>query len=291
MLQSNSGVEPVALVRNPARLFLMANTASRDKEEEAEVRGLVLAADYCDRAALDAAFEQLDEPFRLYLACGNGPLQVAAELNLIAAASATGKCEYICKLSTCSAALEMAAGPYMAHLAVEATLAAGDIPHSILRPQMFMQMISSPVVGIGDQLTDDSTLIYHPFADKGIPLIAAEDVARVAATILQQPEMPVKPSADGLAPGETLELTGPTPVSYSDVTASLSKQRSVPLECRPRSFEEHAPAPPLAKFLEVLSTASTVTGEVERVTGKPATTLDEFLVQHPDLFDNAGGAS
>ena len=274
-LRQAENVRVVALVRDGAKLLSMDPTITDE--------GSILSADYCDRAAVDAALAQLnggENSFNLYLACGNGPAQEEAELNVLNAAAATGKCGYICKLSTVGAVLEMkSGGPYEAHLAIEEALASGTIPHAILRPQMFMQMVSVPVVGIGDQLASGSSRCSHPFADKAISMIAAEDVASVAATLLTA-------GSDGQPFGQTLDLTGPAAVSYADLAELISSLpgRSSPVECVPTSFDEHAPAPPLARFLEVLGSVSAVTDEVERVTGRPPTSLKAYVEGHPELF-------
>ena len=281
-LRRADDVRAIALVRDGERLRAMDPTIADEDT--------ILTADYCDREAVDAALAQLDgdgggAPFNLYLACGNGPAQQEAELNVLGAAAATGKCGYVCKLSTVGAVLEMkSAGPYEAHLAVEEALAGGTIPHAILRPQMFMQMTAVPIVGIGDQLASGSSRCSHPFADKAISMIAAEDVARVAATLLTAGGR----QEDGQAFGQTLDLTGPAAVSYADLAECISalpgRSSQSPIECVPTSFDEHAPAPPLARFLEVLGSVSAVTDEVERITGRPPASLKAYVEGHPELF-------
>ena len=286
-LRRADDVRAVALVRDGEKLRAMDPTITDEDT--------ILTADYCDRAAVDAALAQLDggggagagggggASFNLYLACGNGPAQQEAELNVLGAAAATGMCGYVCKLSTVGAVLEMkSAGPYEAHLAIEEALAGGTIPHAILRPQMFMQMTAVPVVGIGDQLASGSSRCSHPFADMAISMIDAEDVARVAAALLTGGRR----QEDGQALGQTLDLTGPAAVSYADLAECISSLpgRSSPIECVPADFDEHAPAPPLARFLEVLGSVSAVTDEVERVTGRPPTSLKAYVEGHPELF-------
>lgn len=273
LVADGDGVDAVALVRSTTEQLQQVLSDGGDAIE---------VPDYCEAAAVERAFAQISAPsFRLYLACGNSPAQEKAELTVLRAAVATGRCEYIVKLSTVGAVLRMqSGGPYKAHLAVEAALKAGRVPHTILRPNMFMQMAAFPGVGLGGQLTPDASVVAHPYAERSISMVAAEDVARVAATLLRT--MP-----DDDAAGAVLDLTGPDARSYSDLARIVSRLRppaSPRVTCEATSFEEHAPAAGLRSFLEVLGGVSEVTDEVRRVTGAPATSLDDFVEAHLELF-------
>jgi NAD(P)H dehydrogenase (quinone) len=271
-LVQTEDVRVVALARDAEKLRRRVDSGA-----DAEI----LVSDYCDSRSLDAAFAKIDEPFRLFLACGNSPSQEEAEINLLDAAAATGQCEFVCKLSTLTAALEMKAGPYAAHLAVESALAKSQLPHSILRPNMFLQMLATPLVGIGDCLASaaDAPEItcFHPFADASISMIDAEDVAQVAAALLRQPLSGSR--------AETFELTGPSAVSYADFGNELSRTSERQVRVLPRSYEEHtAVAPNAQPFLEVIGGASDVTDVVERILGRPPTSLAEFVERRRGTF-------
>ena len=141
---------------------------------------------------------------------------------------------------------------------------------------MFLQMLTTPLVGIGDCLTavtgapPEPITCHHPFANASISMIDAEDVAHVAAALLQQPP-------DGSL-AETLELSGPAAVSYADFGAELSQTSGRQIRVLPRSYEEHtAIAPQAQPFLEVIGRASEVSDAVERILGRPPTSLAEFV--------------
>ena len=302
----------VALVRSKEKLLEQQQQQQQhDNSSPNSSPTIVEVADYSDAAAVEAAFASaVDSPFCLFLACGNGPKQQDAELSILKAAVGTNSCEYIVKLSTETSVLEMkSGGPYEAHLAIEAAVKECGVPYTILRPNMFMEMTFTPLVGLGgsgaggggggapDVLSKETTTVAHPYADKPIAMVAAEDVARVAATLLRT-------KGEGEC-GKTLELSGPEAVSYGDLAEVITRLReeeggvaadgdgststkATPLTCEPISYLEHAPAEHLSglrSFLEVLGGASTVTGEVERLTGRASgVTLAEFVAAHRSAF-------
>ena len=128
----------------------------------------IAEADYADADAIDSSLREL-QSYRLFVACSNGPGQAANEANLCAAAARHGA-EYAVKLSTVTPVLEMKeGGPYAAHLEAEAALAASGVPYSILRPNLFMQMLSTPGL-LGFELgeaasSSTSEQVHHCFAD------------------------------------------------------------------------------------------------------------------------------
>merc|ERR1712070_720939 len=100
-----------------------------------------LEADFGDASALGDALQSLrPSSWRLFLACGNSPDQERLEMNLLNASAKHG-CEYIVKLSTVRTVLEAkSGGPYKAHLSIEQALAESQVPWTVLRPNLFMQM-------------------------------------------------------------------------------------------------------------------------------------------------------
>ena len=165
-----------------------------------------------------------------------------------------------------------------------------------------MQMLATPFVGIGDQLrvsggeagegegegegegrdgTTPPMTVLHPYADAGISMIDAEDVAQVAAALLLRGA----PTTSGAVLGETLELTGPSAVSYADLGRELSQVSGRQIVVETRSYEEHTAAVPTARtFLEVLGRASEVSGEVQRILGRPPTPLADYVRRSAESF-------
>ena len=243
---------------------------------------VVLEADYGDRTALDAALARVEAGFRLFLACGNSPQQAELELNVVRAARARG-CAFCCKLSTATPALEMRQGPYEAHLRVEAALreesSDARLPHAVLRPNLFMQMLTAPPLGVAAHLAE-SDRAEHPFADAAISMIDARDVAAVGAAIL------VGDDPEAQHGSQTYELTGPTAATLAgDLADALRAVRPRPVEvaaCDATKFVISAGVPEpaaarLAGFLDVLAECSDVSDRVEAITGRAPRSLADFV--------------
>ena len=270
-LSERPGVRVVALVRSAEKARGMLPDGV-----------VVLEADYGDPAALDAALARVETGFRLFLACGNAPEQAELELNVARAARARG-CAFCCKLSTATAVLEMRQGPYEAHSRVEAALReeASDarLPHAVLRPNLFMQMLTAPPLGVAAHLLE-SDRAEHPFADAAISMIDARDVAAVGAAIL------VSDDPEAQHGSRTYELTGPAAATLAgDLADALRAVRPRPVRvaaCGSTAFVVGAGIPEaaaarLAGFLDVLAGCSDVSDHVEAITGRPPRSLADFV--------------
>ena len=281
-------VDVVALVRN-------ADKAR--KLFEADKAVTIAEADYADVDAIDSAIlssvREL-QSCRMFVACSNGPDQAQLEANLCAAAARRGA-EYAVKLSTVTPVLEMKeGGPYAAHLEAEAALAASGVPYSILRPNLFMQMLSAPGL-LGFELGDaTSAEVHHCFAEASISLIDARDVGEVAAALLCLP-----PAAAAEHHGQTYRLSGPAAEKVGDellaAAAPLWARRDALPTLVGCTAAEHVskqmpslPAPAAASlegFLRVLAEeCDEVTDCVERLSGKPPTPFRAFVTEHAPAF-------
>ena len=242
----------------------------------------VLEADYGDPDALEAAFASISGSTRVFLACGNSPTQATLECNLLDAAQ-RHNAEYVVKLSTASAVLEdERGGPYAAHLEVEAALAACGVAHTVLRPNLFFQMlVGGGLLGVA---LDENGACEHAFATAPTAAIDCRDVAAVAAALL---------ACDDVAPhdGRVYSLTGPAPVTLADDLAKeLARMRGGPVtitacsaEAQIRRAMPGLPPPveaSLVGFLEVLAErCRETTPHVEALSGRPPTSLATFVAE------------
>ena len=210
------------------------------------------------------------------LGCGNGPTQADAELNLLAEAEAAGA-DYIVKLGTATAVMNMEAGPYEAHKQVEAALAQSAVSYTLLRPNLFMQMAGAGPIGIGAALRE-SDECQHPFASAKISMIDCVDVGLAAAELL------CAASIDAHA-GRVVELTGPEAVGYADIASEASHLRPRPVQVQPVAVDDYVPVPPLRAFLSVLASGcSEVSRNFEAITGRTPRGIAEFVRDNPAPF-------
>lgn len=277
-LRRRQEVKVVALVRDGAKA-----------RERLGTEGLtIVEADFADAAALASAFESCDilasKPWRLFLVCGNVPDQARLERNVLDASEGSG-CEYVVKVSTVRTVLEAKkGGPYAAHLEVERALGASALQHTVLRPNVFMEMLCSGVLGIG-HLLKDSDACSHPFATTPISLVDGRDVASVAAALLTAEDLSVYD-------GKALDLTGPAAVSYRDVAAAVSELRPRPVACEPSAMESLTVPmglPPgisdgIQAFFTIISETAFVTDTVRQVAAVPPRTIADFVRDNAAAF-------
>jgi uncharacterized protein YbjT (DUF2867 family) len=159
---------------------------------------------------------------RLFLAHGTSARQVANEVALIDAAVAAGV-SHIVKLSAMGPPTRL--HPFDWHMAIEAHLATCDIGYTVLRPGSFVNILAraaAPVV-------NDS---WGGTAGEGrVNLIDTRDVADVARVALLDGRFPQAQRA--------YHLTGPAPVSMTEVAEELSRLLSRPVTYRHRTPMEH----------------------------------------------------
>ncbi len=103
---------------------------------------------------------------------------------------------------------------YRPFIMFEAAVRESGLDWTILRPGGF----ASNTLGWAERVRAERT-VAAPFAEVGLPFIDPADIAEVAAAVLRQ---------DGYA-GETLELTGPAPVSPRQQAAAIGAALSEPV--------------------------------------------------------------
>jgi uncharacterized protein YbjT (DUF2867 family) len=175
-------------------------------------------------------------------------------------------------------------GQQRQHWLSEQALAWSGLPVVTIRPTMFLESffpLAAPTVGARGR-------IEVPFGRGKTSPVAAADVARVVAAVLADP---------GPHLGQIYELTGPRPqdmhgvarefsdalnreVTYSDISAE-DWERGL----KQAGFSEH-----LTRHLVTMAELhragryDRLTDGVERLTGRPAISVREFVSLHADKF-------
>jgi NAD(P)H dehydrogenase (quinone) len=137
-------------------------------------------------------------------------------------------------------------------------------------------------------IAEDGT-IRLPFGSAQTSPVAADDVARVAAAVLENP---------GPHIGKVYELTGPRaqnmdaiaqeyadalgrPVKYVDVPFDQWHDQVLKTSGLPKHVSEHILT--MAK-LHADNRYDRLTGDVEKITGTPAISIREYVAGHPEVF-------
>src|SRR5699024_10229443 len=112
------------------------------------------------------------------------------------------------------------------HAAVETHLQRLGMPHTILRPHLYLPSL------LGFAATVAQGLLAAPIGGAAVGAIAHRDIAAVAAAVL----------ASGEPDGHVYTLTGPQAVTHSEIAAALSSALDTPVVAAQVSPEQFATA-------------------------------------------------
>jgi uncharacterized protein YbjT (DUF2867 family) len=168
------------------------------------------------------------------------------------------------------------------HGTCDGYLAESGVPHAIVRPNLFIQNVPENTI----PSIDADGNFYANAGDARISMTDTRDIAAVAATLLTEPGYE----------GRIYEVTGPEALSYHDVATKLSRSLGRPVT--------YIDAPDEAVRTALLGLglgewlvgalidlfqdyrrsgtdgyAAKVTDTVERLTGRPARSLDQLLAE------------
>lgn len=257
----------VAVVRNPMK--------SRALNE----RGIkTVIADLAEPESLDDAMKGID---KLFLLSVTSPEIPRLQGNAVKAAVRNGV-RHIVKLSVRGAGSD--AGFNIAHFhgdAEQIVLESG-IPFTFLRPHSFMQNLFFDAKTIREE-----NAVYSSLGTGAIPMIDARDIAEVAFIAL------TKEGHEGNA----YYLTGPRAVSYSEIANELSMALNRKINVIPMLLQEEynqsvKSGMPLwlAEDMKIVNgdyskgIGTELSSDVERITGRKATGIEEFIKDHIDRF-------
>lgn len=168
------------------------------------------------------------------------------------------------------------------HHEIEELVKAAGIPYSILRPTFFMQNL----LGSAETIVRDGAF-YVPFGDGQAGITDVRDIVDVAVETLQ---------SDGHE-GQTYTLTGPASISMHDVAAALTTALDKEIAYVDVPVENGVDALIGLGMPEFMANtygelfvnfanggADRATDDVERVTGHPARSIDDFARDFADAF-------
>lgn len=168
------------------------------------------------------------------------------------------------------------------HHEIDQLVENSGVPYTILRPTFFMQNH----LGSAGTVASEGVM-YSAFGDGRAGIIDVRDIVDVAAEVC---------TSDGHE-GVTYTLTGPVSISMHEVAAALTKALgkqvsyvSVPVEAAVEAmvgmgfpqFMAETNGELLVNFAN--NGADRVTGDVEKVTGHPARSIDDFARDFAGMF-------
>jgi uncharacterized protein YbjT (DUF2867 family) len=236
-----------------------------------------VAGDLDGPASLDAALKGVD---RAFIVTAVDPRAVGRFRNFFDAAK-RARTPHVVKFSGMGAG-DADAEILRQHGEADRLLAASGVPYTLLKPNSFFQNLLWSAGTIKDH-----GAFYLPLRDGRQSLVDVRDIADVAVATLTRPGHE----------GRTYEITGPESLSYADVAATLTKVLGKPVRyvdvppeaakdgmLRAGMSEWNAAA--VTELYGVFATGryAYVTDTVQRLTGRPPRSFEQFARDHADQF-------
>jgi uncharacterized protein YbjT (DUF2867 family) len=263
-----------------------------DDERAERLRGLgaqVVVGDLTNPADVARA---LDGAGRMFFSMSVAPSYLEAAATVATVACAVGSLDALVSISQMTvsqmdATSTQESHQHRLHWLSERVLDWSGLPVVHVRPTAFLD---NPLfTTLAAASIADSGTIRLPFGTGRTSPVAADDVARVVTAILEDP---------GPHLGRVHELTGPIsqdmtgiaaeyaralgrPVTYVDVPLDEWVGQVLPRAGLPPHVEEHIAT--MAR-LHRENRYDRSTRTVEEITGRPAETVEEFVVRHAALF-------
>jgi uncharacterized protein YbjT (DUF2867 family) len=218
---------------------------------------------------------------QIFFSCAADPQQTVWHRNLLRAAQQAGVSRIV-KISASKATLDVPVPIKRWHAQSDAELMDSRLDYAILRAGGFMQNTFQWKNSI---LTKGC--FFMPFGEARVAMVDGRDIAATAARLLACDE-----HWNGIH-----ELTGPAAVSYDEVALSFSKALGRPVRYVRVSFDQArdnmigygmpewlASAVTDTYRFMAAGNASDVSDAIERITGKPATSFDQFAQDSAAVF-------
>jgi NAD(P)H dehydrogenase (quinone) len=243
----------------------------RDPARAPELPGAEVArAAFADPDAVRTALEGLDTV--LMVSAAEAPDRLQQHLTFVDAAAAAGV-GHIVYLSFHNAAADSTFTLARDHHATEQHIVAAGVVPTFLRDNLYADFLAALVGADG--------VIRGPAGSGRFAPVVLDDVAEAAAAVLRDPSA----HADS-----TYSLTGPEAVSLDEVAGILTAATGTPVRYQPETLEQAyasragSGAPPwkldawVSTYLAIADgSLADVTGDVERLTGHPATSVRDML--------------
>ncbi|MDQ3135279.1 MAG: SDR family oxidoreductase [Acidobacteriota bacterium] len=261
---SEAGAPVRALVRNSQKAAGLSALAGVE----------IVEGDLDKPDSLDAALRGVE---RALLLSAAEPRSVELQGNFIEAARRAGL-KHVVKFSGIGADENLPGGFLKWHGQIERQLRESGIPHTNLRPNVFMQELLN---SWGGQRT-----IYLPMGDAKLSLVDIRDIAAVAVKTLTE---------NGHA-GQSYVITGPEALTLDEIAAKISTAIGEPVNYVSISFDDFRQslagmqlpewlASALVELYRTLATdGAQVTDVVAKVGKKQPINFDEFAREHGAKF-------
>ena len=226
-----------------------------------------------------------------FLAVGSSPAQVDLEKRVIDAAQETSL-GHLVKLSAALAAHDAVSSVLRAHAEIEDYLVKSQVPHTLVSPTSFMELVFIDAASISE-----SNRWVGTARDGVNALIDSEDVVDVVVRVLRDPSKR----------GGTHLLTGPEALTWADVASAMSSitGRTITYdEISTSARRDQLKNAGLAEWrvdlllgideLNRHSVYGIPNDRVRQLTGHPARRIEDFLRRHqavitPSLRDEPAG--
>jgi uncharacterized protein YbjT (DUF2867 family) len=236
----------------------------------------IVAGDLADEGSLVTAMDGVE---KVFLLSSPHPDAVTWHRNAIDAARRT-QVQLLVRSSILGANRESAAEFISAHTACDRYLEDSGLPYVIVRPNLFLQNIPESTI----PSIDASGNFYADAGQARISMVDTRDAAAVAASALTGPGHT----------GACYDVTGPEALSYADIAAKLTAATGRPISYidAPDDAVRHALlgaglnqwfAGALVGLYQDYRRSGTggyaaqVTDTIQRLTGRPARSLDDLL--------------
>ncbi len=287
------GPKVVTLLRQsdlPVRAMVYSERANDERAEALRSLGAQVVAG--DLTRPDDVAGVLDGVGRMLFLMSVSPSYLQATATVAIAARAAGAVEALVNMSQMSVSqMTLAnAGDFSEQQRLqwlsEQVLNWSGLPVVHIRPTVFLE---NPLfTTVTARSIADTGTIRLPFGDGRTSPVAAEDVARVAATVLQAPRDHI---------GRVYELTGPRSQDMDGVAEEFSRALGtrvpyvdVPLDAWSQQLDGADLDPHVREHLVSLARLhrqnrfDRLTRTVEEITGSPAQSVEDFVALRRDLF-------
>ena len=248
----------------------------RDAARAPELPGAdVAVATYADADAARAAFADVDV---LFLVSGAEARDRLDQHRTVIRAAADAGVRHVVYTSFQGAAADATFTLGRDHFWTEQAIRDTSMAHTFLRDSFYLDFV--------EDLVGEDGVIRGPAGEGAMAAVARADVARVATAVLREPSRHLD---------RTYDLTGPAAITLEQAASVVSEVRGRPVSYHRESLEEAyasrqrwQPEPWQADAWVSTYTAIAdgslrkVSGDVERVTGRPPMTLRQVLEARGD---------
>jgi uncharacterized protein YbjT (DUF2867 family) len=258
----------------------------RSKEAQRRLEGQGIEAVIGDFERPGTCAEALGGVRQVFLLTVPQPAAAGIEKEFLKTCKARGV-QHVVRLSAIGANPWAASGLLRSHGRCEQQLEECGLSWTVLRPTMFMQNLGA---FFSQGIARESTL-YAPAGEARVAWVDTRDIAAVAGTVL---------STSGHE-GLIYEITGPQAWTFAEVAERLGNRLGrriafvdVPDGAARQAMTDMGLSPWLAEgmitlyqFFKCNGITAQVLGTVERLTGRPARTLDAYLLENLAAFRSA----